>query len=458
MKVVICGAGEVGSNIARYLASEANDITVVDQSADLIRQLSESLDVTGLVGHASQPDVLERAGIKDADMIIAVTFTDEVNMIACQVAHSLFGVPTKIARIRSQSYLQPEWMTMFTRDHLPIDVVISPEVEVAQAVTRRLEVPGALEAIPLSDDKVRLIGVRITEDTPLINTPLRQLTSLFPEMQIIVVGIKRGDRSIVPHAEDEMIPGDDVYFVVASDQCERAMVAFGHEEPETRRCVIFGGGNIGLFLAEELEREHKEINVKIIELNRARAEHVSGTLNNTVVINGNILEPEILLEAGVDKAETVVAVTDDDESNILASLLAKKCGAQRAITLINKSTYNPLVGPLGVDVVVNPRSITVSQILSHVRRGRVHSAYSVQEDFGELIEADAMETSPLVGQPLKEVDLPKEARFGAILRDGQIIVPRPQTVVEGGDRIVLFAATQAVREVERLFSVRLEYF
>lgn len=458
MKVVICGAGEVGSNIARYLATEANDVTVVDQSTELIRQLSESLDVTGLVGHASQPDVLERAGIEDADMLIAVTLTDEVNMIACQVAHSLFGVPTKIARIRSQSYLQPMWSNMFTRDHLPIDVVISPEIEIARAVTRRLEVPGAMEVIPLSDDKVRLIGVRITDDTPLINTPLRQLTSLFPEMQIIIVGIKRGDTSIVPHAEDEMFPGDDVYFVVASDQCDRAMAAFGHEEPETRRAVIFGGGNIGLFLAKELERDHSEINVKIIELSRERAEVVSADLKNAVVINGNILEPEILYEAGVDKAETVIAVTEDDETNILASLLAKKCGAQRAITLVNKSTYNPLMGPLGVDVVVNPRSITVSQILSHVRRGRVHSAYSVQENFGELIEADAMETSILVGKPLKEVDLPGGTRVGAIIRDGQIIVPRPQTVIEGGDRIILFAATDAVRKVEKLFSVRLEYF
>jgi trk system potassium uptake protein TrkA len=349
-------------------------------------------------------------------------------------------------------------MKMFSRDHLPIDVVISPEVEVARAVTRRLEVPGAMEVIPLSDDKVRLIGVRITEDTPLINTPLRQLTSLFPDMQIIVVGIKRGDRSIVPHAEDEMFPGDDVYFVVATEQIGRAMAAFGHEEPEIRRCVIFGCGNIGLFLAEELERIHKEINVKIIELNRTRAEHVSAALANTVVINGNILDPEIMLEAGVDKAETVIAVTNDDETNILSSLLAKKFGAQRAITLINKSTYNPLMGSLGVDVVVNPRSITVSQILSYVRRGRVHSVYSVQENFGELIEADALATSSLVGQPLKDVNLPNDTRFGAILRDGQVIVPRPQTVVEEGDRIVLFAATEAVKDVEKLFSVRLEYF
>lgn len=458
MKVVICGAGEVGSNIARYLAAEDNDVTVVDQSATLIRQLSDSLDVSGLVGHASQPDVLERAGIEDADMIIAVTLTDEVNMIACQVAHSLFGVPTKIARIRSQSYLQPLWSEMFTRDHMPIDVVISPEVEIARAVTRRLEVPGATEVIPLSKDKVRLIGVRITEDTPLINTPLRQLTSLFPEMQIIVVGIKRGDTSIIPHAEDEMFPGDDVYFVVASDQCERAMSAFGHEEPETRRAVVFGGGNVGLFLAQELEREHPEINVKIIELNRSRAETVSAMLGNTVVINGSILEPDILYESGVDKAETVIAVTEDDETNILASLLAKKCGAQRVITLVNKSTYNPLMGPLGIDVVVNPRSITVSQILSHVRRGRVHAVYSVQEDFGELIEADALETSTLVGKPLKDADLPSNARFGAIIRDEQVIVPRPETVVNGGDRIILFAAKDAVRRVEKLFSVRLEYF
>lgn len=458
MKVVICGAGEVGSNIARYLATEANDVTVVDRSPELIRQLSESLDVKGLVGHAAHPDVLERAGIKDADMIIAVTLMDEVNMVACQVAHSLFEVPTKIARIRSQSYLAPMWSSLFSRDNLPIDVVISPEIEIARAVTRRLEVPGAMDVIPLADDKVRLIGVRMTEDTPLINTPLRQLTSLFPEMQIIVVGIKRGDTSIIPHAEDEMFPGDDVYFVVASDQCERAMAAFGHEEPETRRAVIFGGGNIGLFLAQELERAHPEINLKIIELNKNRASVISSHLKDTVVLNGSILEPEILYEAGVDKAETVIAVTEDDETNVLSSLLAKKFGAQRVITLVNKSTYNPLMGPLGIDVVVNPRSITVSQILSHVRRGRVHAAYSVQENFGELIVADAMETSTLVGKPLKDVDLPGKARFGAIIRDGQIIVPRPQTVIEGGDRIILFAATEAVRRIEKLFSVQLEYF
>ena len=458
MKVIICGEGEVGYNIARYLAVEGNDITVIDQSRELIRRVTESLDVAGLIGHASKPDVLDRAGIKDTEMIIAVTQTDEVNMVACQVAHSLFAVPTKIARIRSQSYLQPVWSQMFARDHLPIDVVISPEIEIAHAVTRRLEVPGAMEVIPLSDDKVRLIGVRIDEDTPLINTPLRQLTSLFPDLDIIIVGIKRGDSSIVPHAEDEMFPGDEAYFVVPTDQCKRAMAAFGHEEPETRRAVICGGGAVGLFLAQELEQKHPEINTKIIESNLERAQIISGELGNTVVINGSVLETEILNESGVDKAEAVITVTNDDETNILSSLLSKKCGAHRTIALVNKSTYNTLMGPLGIDVVVNPRSITVSQVLSYVRKGRIHAVHSIQENFGELIEADALDTSSLVGLPLKDVNLPNNTRFGAIVRKEQIIVPGPNTIVEGGDRIILFAAKEAVSKVEKLFSVRLEYF
>jgi len=458
MKVVICGAGEVGFNIARYLAGENNDIVVVDQRPDLVHQISDSLDVKALVGHAAHPEVLDRAGIADADMLIAVTHTDEVNMMACQVAHSLFDVPTKIARIRSQTYLQPVWANLFSHDNLPIDVVISPEVEIARALSRRLEVPGATDAIPLVDDKVRLIGVRCTETTPLIHTPLREVTSLFPDLQIVIVGIKRGDTAIVPKAKDEMQPGDDVYFVVASDQCEKAMAAFGHEEPEARRALILGGGNIGMFLGQQLEKEHPEINVKIIELNKERAEFVAKTLKHTVVLNGDALDADILTEAGVHTCEVAIAVTEEDETNILASLLAKRYGCQRVFTLINKSTFNSLVNTLGIDVVVNPRLITVSHILQHVRRGRIHSVHSVQDDFGELIEADALETSTLVGRPLREVDLPSGTRFGAIVRDNRVIVPRGSTVIEAGDRIVLFAAIDAVKKVEKLFSVRLEYF
>ena len=458
MKVIVCGAGQVGFNIARYLALEDNDVTVIDQSPDLVRRISDSVDVQGVVGHASHPDVLEQAGAEDADMIIAVTYADEVNMVACQVAHSLFDVPKKIARVRQQSYLDPIWANLFSRDHLPIDVIISPEIEVARAVIRRLQAPGAFEMIPLANDRVKLVGVRCEENCPVVRTPLRQLTQLFPDLNIVVVGWMRDDKAIVPKADDEMLPGDEVYFVVESEQTARAMAAFGHEESQARRLLILGGGNIGLFLAQEIERSHGWINSKLIEGNAPRAELIASRLKKTVVLQGDVLDIDILEEANVAATDTVVAVTNDDETNILASLLAKRYGAQRAITLINKSTYETLITTLGIDVVVSPRNITVSTILQHVRRGRIHSVHTLREGFGELIEAEAMETSPLVGKPLRDAKLPSSVLIGAVVRDGQVIIPRGNTVIEAKDRVVLFAAKDAVRNVEKLFSVRLEYF
>lgn len=458
MKVIVCGAGQVGFNIAHYLASENNDVTVIDQRPELIRKITDTLDVQAILGYASHPSVLEQAGAADADMIIAVTHADEVNMVACQVAHSLFDVPTKIARVRSQSYLEPMWATLFSREHMPIDVIISPEIEVARAITRRLQVPGALDVIPLANDKVRLIGVRCDLQTPLINTPLRQLTVLFPDLNIVVIGIVRNGRPIVPNAEDQMLEGDEVYFVVDTQHVGRALAAFGREDQEARRIVIFGGGNIGLFLAQQIEAEHPAASVKIIESNKERAEYVAKTLHRTVVLNGDVLDPDILAEASVSAAETVVAVTNDDETNILSSLLAKRFGTRRAMTLINKTTYNGLVGPLGIDVVISPRAITVSNILQHVRRGRIHGVHSLHEGFGELIEADALETSSLVGKPLREVKLPNGVLLGAVVRDGTVISPRGNTVVQAGDRVVLFATAEAVKKVEKMFSVRLEYF
>ncbi|MGE5506415.1 MAG: Trk system potassium transporter TrkA [Actinomycetota bacterium] len=458
MKVIVCGAGQVGFNIAHYLASENNDVTVIDQRPELIRKITDTLDVQAILGYASHPPVLEQAGAADADMLIAVTHADEVNMVACQVAHSLFNVPTKIARVRSQSYLQPIWANLFSRDHLPIDVIISPEIEVARAITRRLQVPGAIDVIPLAGDRVRLIGVRCTDQCPLINTPLRQLTVLFPELNIVIIGIVRGGRAIVPTAEDQMLDGDEVYFVVDTQHVDRALAAFGREDQEARRIVIFGGGNIGLFLAQQLEAEHPGASVKVIESDKERAEFVAKTLNRSVVLNGDVLDPEILGEASVSAAETVVAVTNDDETNILAALLAKRFGARRAMGLINKTTYNALLGPLGIDVVISPRAITVSNILQHVRRGRIHAVHSLHEGFGELIEADALETSGLVGKPLRDVKLPSGVLLGAVVRDGQVISPRGNTIVQAGDRVILFAAAEAVKKVEKMFSVRLEYF
>ncbi len=458
MKVIVCGAGQVGFNIAQYLSSEHNDVTVIDQRADLIRKISDTLDVQCVQGFASHPTVLEQAGADNADMIIAVTQTDEVNMVACQVAHSLFNVPTKIARVRNQAYLQPIWSTLFNRDNLPIDVTISPEIEVARAITRRLQVPGAIDVIPLAGDKVRLIGVRCSADCPLVNTPLRQLTVLFPDLNIVIIGIVRDGRPIVPTAEDQMLPGDEVMFVVDTQHVGRAMTAFGHEEPEARRIVIFGGGNIGQFLAQQIEALPSGVTAKVIELDRARAEEVAKIARNTVVLNGDVLDSAILEEASVGSAETVVAVTNDDETNVLSALLAKRHGCKRVMALVNKTDYAPLMSNLGIDVVISPRAITVSNILQHVRRGRIHAVHSLQEGFGELIEADAMETSPLVGKPLKEIKLPTGVLLGAVVRDGKVISPRGNTVVQVKDRVVLFATADAVKKVENMFSVRLEYF
>ncbi len=458
MKVIVCGAGQVGFSIARHLALENNHVTVVDQSPELVRRVTDTLDATGFVGYASDPTALEEAGIGDADMIIAVTASDEVNMVACQIAHSLFEVPTKIARVRRQSYLQPIWSNLFSRDHMPIDVIISPEIEVARAITRRLHVPGAFEMIPLVDDKVKLVGVRCDEDCPIINTPLRQLTQLFPDLNIVVLGIIHDGDAIVPRGDDQMFPGDEVYFVVDSNQLQRAMAVFGHEEKEARRLLIFGGGNIGLFVAQELEAAQMLVRTKIIESNAARAEHISSLLSETMVLHGDVLDPEILEEANIRAIDAVIAVTNDDETNILASLLAKRAGASRTIVLINKNTYEPLTSSIGIDVAVSPRNITVSKILQHVRRGRIHSVHTIREGFGELIEAEALETSDLVGKPLKEVKLPHGVILGALVRDGKMICPRGETVVEADDRVVLFAAAEVVRQVEKMFSVQLEYF
>ncbi|WP_120496602.1 Trk system potassium transporter TrkA [Kiloniella sp. EL199] len=458
MKVVICGAGQVGFNIARYLASENADITVIDRDPALVNKITDSLDVKGVVGFASHPNILEKAGASEADMIIAVTHADEVNMVACQICHSMFDVPTKIARIREQNYLDPMWSDLFTRDHMPIDVIISPEIEVAAAIEKRLQIPGAFDVYPLADGKVSLIGVHCTEDTPIIHTPLRQLTELFPTLNVVVVGIFRQGKGFVPTPDDELRPGDDVYLVLDHGHLNRTMDAFGHSESEARRVVIIGGGNIGLYLARTVEENHPQVKLKLIELDKKRAEFVAKSLKRTVVIHGDSLDAEILNEANISTTETIVAVTNDDEVNILTSLLAKRHGCKRAVTLINTTSYAPLISTLGIDTVVNPRSITVSNILQHVRRGRIRSVHTIADGLGEVIEAEALETSSLVGVPIREAKLPPGVIVGAIVREGEVIIPRGGTIVRSHDLVVIFSAAEAVKKIEKLFAVKLEFF
>lgn len=458
MKVIVCGAGQVGTNIARYLATENNNVTIIDQEANLVRRLSETLDVQAVVGHASSPPVLEAAGAADADLIIAVTYSDEVNMVACQVAHSLFSVPTKIARIRNQAYLDPIWSDLFSRDNMPIDVIISPEIEVARAISRRMQVPGAFDMIPLGDGLLRVIGVICREDCPIIDTPLRQLTALFPDLNIRILAIVRNDRAIIPAADDQMLAGDEVYFVAETTHVARAMATFGYEEPEARRIVIVGGGNIGLTLAETLEERHPGVSVRLIESGQERAEFIAQRLDRTMVLHGSGLDPELLEEANVQSSEVMVAVTNDDETNILASLLAKRYGSQRVITLLNKNTYHPLITTLGIDAVVSPRSITASTILQHVRRGRIRSVHSLRDGFAEVIEAEALETSSLINTPIRDIKLPPDVIIGAVVRAGEVIIARPDTVIKPQDRVILLAAAAVVKKIEKMFAVRLEFF
>jgi trk system potassium uptake protein TrkA len=458
MKVIVCGAGLVGSTIARQLAAEGNEVTMIDNSAERANKAAETYDLRAIVGHASHPDVLEQAGASDADMLIAVTFADEVNMVACEVAHALFNVPTKIARIRAQGYLRPEWSDLFNEKHISIDFIISPEIEVARAITSRLNVPGATDMVSFADDRVRVVAVSINENCPIIDTPLRQLTELFPDLHMRIVGIVRREGIITPGGDDQILVGDEVYFTVDARQVVRAMGTFGLEERQSRRIVVIGGGNIGLFLSKQIMEEIPDVRLKLIEVSKDRAERVADELERAVVIYGDSLASEILAEANVQDADAVIAVTNDDQVNILSSLLAKREGAARATTLVNNLTYGPLIRSLGIDAVVNPRAITVSRILQHIRRGRIRGVHSLRDGMAEIIEAETLETSPLSGKALRDVKLPAGVIIGAIVRDDEVIIPRGETMIETGDRVIVFATREMVKKVEKMFAVRLDFF
>jgi trk system potassium uptake protein TrkA len=458
MKVVICGAGQVGFGIAERLAQERNDVTVIDTAPHLIDAISDALDVRGLVGHGSQPDMLDRAGAADADMIIAVTLYDEVNMMACQVAHSLFDVPTKIARVRAQSYLEPVWKNLFSRDHMPIDVIISPEIEVGEAVLRRLAFPGAFETVTFGEGAVSVVGVSLNEDCPVVDTPLSQLTELFPDLGAVVVGIVRAGAVFVPHATDQMLVGDDVYFVAESGQVERTLGIFGHRERQAHRIIIAGAGNIGLYVARNLEARNSRARVKIIETDRDRAMRAADELRRTVVLHGSALDLDILREAGAREAEAFVALTNDDKVNLLSGVMAKGAGCGQALSLVQDSDYSRLQRSLGIDAFINPRAATVSTILRHVRRGRIRGVYSLRDNEAEVVEAEALETSTLVGKPLREADLPDGVRVGAVLRGGKVLKPDGDMRIEPHDRVVMFALADAVHDVEQMFRVSLDYF
>ncbi|MDI9637180.1 Trk system potassium transporter TrkA [Geitlerinema splendidum] len=412
----------------------------------------------GIVGFASHPDVLARAGLADADMIIAVTFADEVNMVACQIAHSLFNVPLKIARVRSKSYLNPEWTDLYKPDNMPIDLIISPELEVAQAIGRGLDFPGTFEAIPFADNMIQLVGIRCKEKAPILNTPLRLLESLFPKLDLSVLFIVRGDAGFIPTGSDQLEAGDEVYLLLPQKNFTHGIEAFGFNEVRSQRLLILGGGNVGLCLAEEIEANHPDISLMLVENDKERATFVANQLSRTIVLRGDALDREILREANAKIANKVVAVTSDDKVNILSSLLAKRMGAEQTMALINSSSYSSLITSLGIDSLISPKALTVSTILQYVRRGRIRTVHSIRDNFGEVIEAEAVSTSNVLGMSIEEINISRSLLVGAIVRDGQLLPPKKDTLIKVHDRIILIVTSSAIKRFEKLFSVRLEYF
>ena len=458
MKIIICGAGQVGWQIARHLASEKNDVTIVDSDQDLVERATDTLDVKGVSGFASYPNVLSDAGAEDADMIIAATHSDEVNMVTCQVAHSIFDIPRKIARLRSQSYLDAIYSDLYRRDHLPIDVVISPELEVAEAALKRLSFPNAFESESFLNNQAQLLGLHIEENCPVINTPLRQLTDLFSTLRVIVVGVRRQGILFAPSAGDQIFCSDEVYLMCHSNDAVRTMDVFGKSQGEQNRVIVIGGGNVGLRIAKTLETLENRVRAKIIEKNRNRAEFSAASLERTIVLHGDGLDSGLLDEANVSKADTILAVTDDDKTNMLAAVRAKSKGCNKAIALINDPTMSALMEPLGIDAHINPRATTVSSILRHIRHGKVKNVYSIGDAEAEIIEAQVMSTSLISGSRIGEIDFPEGVIVGGILKDGEMLKPDSSSIIEDGDVIALFVLSKDIAEVERLLQVTIDYF
>jgi len=453
MNIIICGAGKVGFSISKQLSAQGHSVTVIDQSSEDIKKINDTQDVKGIVGRATLPNVLENAGAEKTDMIIAVTRNDETNMIVCQLASSLFNVSKKIARIRTKEFLEGKWGKLFNKSNIPIDVIISPEIEVAKSLYRRLEAPGALDNVPFGNNKVKMLEISIEKNCPIKNIPLKKLTEKFPDFKANIVGALRNEKFIYLKKNDQMLENDNVYLVVSSDQLNPILKAFGHEEKVSKNVLIIGGGNIGLNLAKMLEKNFEEIRIKIIEKDKNRAEELANELSSSIVINGDGLDEEILKEANLEGTETVLALTNDDENNMMACVLAEKSGQKkRTIAIVNKSNYNLLQDSLNIDDLVDPRMTTVSRIMEHVHRGTIGTVYSVLDGEYEFIEARILEKSELLNKKIRDSNLPEDIRIGAIVRKNQVIIPRSNFIFEKDDLVVFLAKREQLKAVENIFS------
>ena len=460
MNIIICGAGRVGFTIAKILSEQGHSITVIDQSSEDIQKIDDALDVKSIVGKATYPSILEKANATEADMIIAVTRNDEINMLICQIAFSIFNVQKKIARIRSQDYLNPKFTKVYNKENLPIDVIISPEIEIAKSLQRKLEAPGALDNVPFAKNKIRVLEILINENCSLRGIKLNEITKKFPKLNANIIGAIREEKFVVLKKTDIILQKDRVYVAINAAQMKDTLNAFGHNEKISNKILIIGGGNIGFNLAKNLEETFDSARVKIIEKNKERAELIASQLNNTIVIHGDALDEEILMEANIDEVQTVLALTNDDEDNLMVSVLVEKFAKdnaelsdKRTMALINKTNYSLLKSSLKIDDFIDPRMNTVSSILKHIHKGTIENAYSILNGEYEIIEAEIIETSELINKELKNSNLPDEIRIGAILRDEEVIIPRSNFVFKKEDTIVLLAKKDFLHIVENMFRI-----
>ena len=458
MNIIICGAGRVGFTIAKLLSEQGHSITVIDQSSEDIQKINDSLDVKAIVGKASYPSILEKANASETDMIIAVTRNDEINMLICQIAFSIFNIQKKIARIRSQDYLNPKFTSVYNKENLPIDVIISPEIEIAKSIQRKLEAPGALDSVPFANNKIRLLEILIKDGCQSIGIKFNELTKKYPKLEANIIGINRDEKFFIPKKNDSVKKNDKIYVIINSFQMKETLKAFGHEEKISKKLLIIGGGNIGFNLAKNIEETLDTVRVKIVEKNKDRAEYLANQLNDTIVINGNGLDEEVLVEANLDEAETVLALTNDDEDNLMVSVLVEKFAKdkkdiddKRTMALINKPNYSLLQSSLKIDDLIDPRMNTVSSILKHVHKGTIENAYTISNGEYEVIEAEIIETSELINKELKNSNFPEEIRIGAILRDNKVIIPRSDFIFKKDDQVVFIAKKDSISFVENIF-------
>ena len=454
MNIIICGAGRVGFTIAKLLSEQNHSITIIDQSSDDIQKINDTLDVKGIVGKATYPSILEKADAEDADMIIAVTRNDEINMLICQIAYTVFKIPKKIARIRSQDYLNPKFSKVYDKDNLPIDVIISPEIEIAKSIQRKLEAPGALDNVPFANNKIRLLEIQINKNCPILNIKLNELTKKFPDLDANILGVIRKEKFVILKKNDVIKENDKAYVIINSLQLQTTLSTFGHEEKVSNNILIIGGGNIGFNLAKNIEESFESARIKIIEKDKLRAEFIAKELNNSIIINGNGLDEEVLNESNLEDVETVLALTNDDEDNLMVSVLIEKFAKdKRTMALINKPNYSLLQSSLKIDDLIDPRMNTVSSILKHVHKGTIETAYSILNGEYEVIEAEIIETSELINKELKKTNLPDEIRIGAILRDKNIIIPRSNFIFQKKDIVVFLAKRDQLQTVENMFRI-----